>query len=69
MLLDDFVSAEMEHSLVNRPLPDTVYHYTSIKGFRNIVTSGCLWAGNIHFMNDLEEYADGRRICMEELQR
>lgn len=45
--------------------PQLLYHYTSLQSFMKIMTSGCLWASNIHFLNDRREYEDGRQICLQ----
>jgi len=36
-------------------VPDTIYHYTSSVGLQGILTSGCLHASNVKFMNDKGE--------------
>jgi hypothetical protein len=37
------------------PLAETIYHYTSLEGFRGIVTSGEIWLTNAAFVNDTTE--------------
>jgi hypothetical protein len=39
-----------------RELPDLIYHYTTIEGFRQILGSGKLWATHIRYLNDKSEY-------------
>ncbi|MCX8287921.1 DUF2971 domain-containing protein [Enterobacter pseudoroggenkampii] len=36
-----------------------IFHYTDLNGFKGIVENSCLWATNIHFMNDKNEYTHG----------
>lgn len=39
-----------------RPEADkNLYHYTSAEGLYGIITSGKLWATNVHFLNDAKE--------------
>lgn len=37
-------------------LPLHLYHYTSINELEGILTKRCLWATQIHFLNDTQEY-------------
>lgn len=41
--------------MVNLPLPEVVYHYTSMENLLKIVISGCLHASNINYLNDISE--------------
>lgn len=43
--------------LLQRTPPSTLYHYTSQAGLLGIITSGVLWATNIHYMSDAKEFA------------
>jgi hypothetical protein len=36
--------------------PERLYHYTSIEGLKGILESRCLWASQIHFLNDTQEF-------------
>ena len=36
--------------------PEHLYHYTSINGLEGILTSRSLWASQIHFLNDTQEF-------------
>jgi len=37
-------------------LPEILYHYTTLEGFKGIIESGELWASNIKYLNDESEY-------------
>lgn len=39
-----------------KDLPEHLYHYTSIDGLEGILTRRSLWAGQIHFLNDSQEF-------------
>lgn len=51
--------------LLNRPIPEKLWHYTSIQGFQAIVTSKRIWATDLHFLNDREEFVHTRKIADE----
>lgn len=36
-----------------------IYHYTDLNGFKGIIEGDSLWATNIHFMNDKNEFRHG----------
>ena len=36
--------------------PERLYHYTSINGVRGILDARSLWASQIHFLNDTQEF-------------
>ena len=38
------------------PLPDVVYHYTSPRGVLGMMTDGSLWATDVRYMNDAQEF-------------
>lgn len=68
-LLQDFLRSQYEHLFWNTSESDLIYHYTTVSGFRGIMTSGCLWAGNLRFLNDAAEYENGKRICISALEK
>ena len=41
--------------LLARPIPEKLWHYTSITGFQGIVESKRIWATDARFLNDREE--------------
>ena len=43
-------------------LPDTVWHYTSAQGLHGIVDSGRVWATDIRFLNDAQEFEWGSQL-------
>ncbi len=45
-----------------KKLPEHLYHYTSIHGLHGILTSRFLWASEIHFLNDTQEFKYSFRI-------
>jgi hypothetical protein len=51
--------------LLNRPIPPKLWHYTSIEGFQGIVASKSIWATDVRFLNDREEFVHSRKVADE----
>jgi hypothetical protein len=49
--------------LLNRPIPEKLWHYTSIHGFQGIVAGKSMWATDLRFLNDREEFIHARNIA------
>jgi hypothetical protein len=49
-------------TLLCREIPDKLWHYSSFLGFQGIVDSGNIFATDIRFLNDSEEFQHARRI-------
>ena len=49
--------------LLNRPIPEKLWHYTSIQGFQGILASKSMWATDLRFLNDREEFVHTRNIA------
>ena len=54
---------------LNRPLPATLWHYTSYEGFLGILESKQIWASEIRHLNDASEFEHGRDIVKIEVER
>jgi hypothetical protein len=55
--------------LLSRPIPEKLWHYTSIQGFHGIVTSRTVWATDLRFLNDREEFVHAQLIAKKMLGR
>lgn len=44
-------------------LDSLMYHYTSLSGFQSILQNRDFWISNIRYMNDAQEFEDGKAIC------
>jgi hypothetical protein len=53
--------------LLNTPIPKKLWHYTSILGFREIVSNKSIFATDVRFLNDREEFIHARKIVSEVL--
>ena len=45
----------MASRLYNSKLPPILYHYTDLNGLMGIIKDKCLWATDIHYLNDFSE--------------
>jgi hypothetical protein len=52
-------------ALLKAPIPEKLWHYTSIQGFHGIVTSKTMWATDLRFLNDREEFIHTRALANE----
>lgn len=46
-----------------RPIPDTLWHYTTFAGFQGILHSKTIWATEYRFLNDSEEFSHARTLA------
>lgn len=51
--------------VLNRPIPEKLWHYTSVQGFQGIVTSKEIFATDIRFLNDRTEFIHAREIAAQ----
>ena len=51
--------------LLGSPIPEQLWHYTSVQAFHGIVTSRKMFATDIRFLNDREEFSHARTIAIE----
>jgi hypothetical protein len=58
-----FVMSNPIDELLNRPIPERLWHYTSIHGFHAILASKSVWATDLRFLNDYEEFVHIRNIA------
>ena len=40
---------------MSKEVPDVLYHYTDSGGLKGILSSGKIWATDIHYLNDKSE--------------
>ncbi len=48
---------------VYQKIPEKLWHYTSVQGFQGIVTSGNIFATDVRFLNDKEEFIHVRKVA------
>jgi hypothetical protein len=47
------------------PIPEKVWHYTSLQGFLGIITNKSIFLTNILFLNDREEFIHAKKMARE----
>jgi hypothetical protein len=50
---------------INKPIPTTLWHYTSFNALLGIVSSKKIWATEYRFLNDREEFSHARKLAQE----
>jgi len=56
------------HDWINQQIPEKLWHYTSIQGFQGIIGSGSIYATDVRFKNDIEEFIHIRKVAYELLE-
>lgn len=51
--------------VLDRAIPDKLWHYTSVQGFQGIVTSKQIFATDVRFLNDRTEFIHARAIAAQ----
>jgi hypothetical protein len=55
--------------LLQTPIPEKLWHYTSINGFQGITTSKRVFATDLRYLNDREEFIHGRKLADDVVQQ
>jgi hypothetical protein len=50
------------------PIPDKVWHYTSVAALEGIISSGAVWATEVRFTNDKTEFIHARDVAESALE-
>jgi len=53
----------------DKGFPKYLYHYTSIDGFMGIIDSKKIWASNIKYLNDKDEFIHTVKLLEERLKK
>jgi hypothetical protein len=48
---------------ISKPIPDTLWHYTSFAGFQGIISSKKIWASEYRFLNDRKEFVHAKELA------
>ena len=51
------------HEWLCQPIPARLWHYTNFDGFAGIVSSGRVWATEVRFQKDKEEFIHAKEIA------
>ena len=55
-------------ALTTTSLPDPICHYTDQRGFLGILSSRSIWAADLRYLNDSEEYQVGFRKVLQRME-
>lgn len=63
--------ASSQNSFINRTyhLDGNIYHYTNLHGLFNIIESGGFWLSDHRFLNDSQEFENGRLITLDLIEK
>jgi len=62
-LPDKVVGCEAVNDHVAKPIPSTLWHYTSHAGLQGIISSKRIWATEYRFLNDREEFLHAKELA------
>jgi hypothetical protein len=54
---------------VNQPIPEKLWHYTSVQKFQSIIASGNIYATDVRFLNDAEEFTHARKVAYDVIEK
>jgi hypothetical protein len=61
--MDEILSNDPIDRWIHQPIPEKLWHYTSIQGFHGIISSRSIYATDVRFLNDAEEFVHARKIA------
>jgi len=56
-------SPDLIRDLLATPIPRQLWHYTSYQGFQGIVESKTIWATDLRYLNDTQEFIHARELA------
>ena len=56
---------DLIHELITRPIPKQLWHYTSYKGFQGIVESKAIFASDLRYLNDSQEFVHAKELAVQ----
>ncbi|SRR6266700_1320089 len=62
-LPNKIVGCSAVNSHISKPIPDTLWHYTTYVGFHGIVTTKKIWATEYRFLNDRKEFLHAKDLA------
>jgi Protein of unknown function (DUF2971) len=62
--MDDLIN-----NFFDTPIPEKVWHYTTLAGFEGILSSGTVWATEVHNTTDPTEFIHARAVVTAYLKR
>jgi hypothetical protein len=65
---NEIVGCDAVNAHVGKPIPSTLWHYTSYVGFQGIITSKKIWATEYRFLNDRQEFLHAKELAQTLLE-
>ncbi len=62
---DKIVGCDAVNDHISRPIPSTLWHYTSYAALKGIVSSKQIWATEYRFLNDREEFLHAKELAQK----
>jgi hypothetical protein len=64
-LTDKIAGCEAVNDHIGKPIPSTLWHYTSYAALQGIITSKKIWATEYRFLNDREEFLHAKDLAQK----
>lgn len=61
--VDKIVGCGAVNEHISKPIPKTLWHYTSFRGLQGIVSSKSIWATEYRFLNDRKEFLHAKGLA------
>jgi hypothetical protein len=62
-LSNNIVGSDAVNAHISKAIPNTLWHYSSYRGFQGIVSSKAIWATEYRFLNDREEFLHAKQLA------
>ena len=62
---NEMVGCDAVNAHISKPIPSTLWHYTSYAGFQGIISSKKIWTTEYRFLNDREEFRHAKNLAQK----
>jgi len=62
---NEIVGCDAVNAHISKPIPSTLWHYTSYAGFQGIISSKKIWTTEYRFLNDREEFRHAKNLAQK----
>lgn len=62
---DKIVGCDAVNDHIGKPIPSTLWHYTSYAALQGIISSKRVWATEYRFLNDREEFLHAKELAQK----
>jgi Protein of unknown function (DUF2971) len=64
-----WTTSDLVENFFNTPIPESVWHYTTLHGFEGILSSDTVWATEAPYTTDTSEFVHARAVAADFLER